>query len=359
MFGPKEKILIIDGIGGVPLGEELRSAFADSACEAIRIDCLSERPLKLYGLRSAHAKLVKKHTQRDGFFYLPRLNEKQLEATIRKEKPTLILVVGFIYKFFSPHFLRKAAKDAGAGLFLYDTDSCNLYAKRREFIFFAQEELPIYDRIFSFSKVTTRLFSDTLKLNATHLPFGAQPIEIKQSNPCIDALFVGTCDLRRIFLLESIHDHIEIHGNRWQRNYPLISSELRSRISDQPVWGKQLHELLAKAKIVLNITRSDFYGAETGVNLRIFEALAAGAFLMTDRCEEIEDLLKPGVEIETFASASEMKEKLHYYLEHDDERKRIAQNGHAAFMNRHTWKSRVAELLSLMRATLKKNPGGT
>jgi spore maturation protein CgeB len=350
MNGPQPKILIIDGISGVPLGRELRDAFEENACTASYIDCLKAAPRMLYGLRSAHAKLINKHAQRDGFFCLPRLSEKDLETQILRERPTLILVIGFLYKFYAPGFLRRTADKINAKLFLYDTDSCNLYAKRREFIFFAQEELPVYDRIFSFSQVTTRLFKDTLKLDAVYMPFGAQPVPIGNSAPSIDALFVGTCDLRRIFLLESIREHVQIHGNRWQRNFPLISTELRSRISDQPVWGGQLQNLLANAKIVLNITRSDFYGAETGVNLRIFEALSAGAFLMTDRCQEIEELLKPGIEIETFSSAGEMSEKLDYYLKHDSKRQEIARQGHAAFLNKHTWKLRVAKMLSMMHS---------
>ncbi len=224
-----------------------------------------------------------------------------------------------------------------------------MYAKRRKFIFFLDEELPIYDKIFSFSKVTTCFFNRTRGLNAIHLPFGAKaiPHEIAQKDK--DVLFVGSGDLRRIFLLESIRDKVNIYGNRWTRNFPLISKELQKRVVNESVWGEGLYQLLRESKIVLNITRTQFYGAETGVNLRIFEALSAGAFLLTDYCEEIADLFEIGVEIETFRNASELKTKVEYYLANPQAREVIAKCGHERFMRSHTWKARVTYMIDEMK----------
>ena len=102
---------------------------------------------------------------------------------------------------------------------------------------------------------------------------------------------------------------------------------------------------MGKSKIVLNITRSDFFGAETGVNLRIFEALAAGCFLLTDYCDELADLFAVGKEIETYRSSAELAEKADYYLNNKDARLAIARNGHAAFLATHTWQARIEQLL--------------
>jgi spore maturation protein CgeB len=137
-----------------------------------------------------------------------------------------------------------------------------------------------------------------------------------------------------------------VYGNRWRRNQPLISPALYQRIDDQPVWGEALHRLLGQAKIVLNITRTDFHGAETGINLRIFEALAAGCFLLTDHCDELAELFAIGKEIETYRSAAELVEKVRYYLAHPEERNRIARDGHAAFRAAHTWNHRATDILN-------------
>jgi spore maturation protein CgeB len=339
------KLLILDGIGGVPLGREIRDAIAAQGIDATHFDCLHQQRRPFYTLRSAFAKANNRHEDRDGFTLLPRLNEQQLEDLLANERPSHILVIGFAYKFFAPAFLRRCADRHGIRLFLYDTDSCNLYGKRREFIFFIEHELPVYDRILSFSRVTTRFFRDTRGLDAVHMPYGAMPIEMPTERPASEVLFVGSGDLRRIFLLEAIRDHVTVRGNRWQRNLPLISPPLRERIIDEPVWGRDLHAMLGGAKIVLNITRADFFGAETGVNLRIFETLAAGAFLLTDHCGEIAELFRTGEEIETFHSSAELADKVRYYLGNPVAREAITAADHAAFRARHTWSARIENQL--------------
>ena len=340
------KFLLLDGISGVPLGKEIAENLREAGHSVVHFDCLKQQSRAFYGIRSAYAKIINRHAEKESFYLLPRLNVQALEKLADEVRPTHILVIGFIYKFFDPEDLRRIANTRHAQLLLYDTDSCNLYGKRREFIFFIERELPIYTKIFSFSQITTRFFRDTRGLPASHLPFGAQPIALPGAEaPPIDALFVGSGDLRRLLLLENIRENVTIYGNRWHRNFPLISHELQAKITDIPMWGDALHALLARSKIVLNITRTDFYGAETGVNLRIFECVAAGCFLLTDYCEELEELFDIGQEIETFRSSRELAEKVRYYLAHDDERRAIARRGHERFKSSHTWRSRIEQLV--------------
>jgi len=352
MHNEIEKLLIFDGIGGVPLGREMYEAFCAQVVDAAYYDCAKLNKIDFYGARSGFAKLVNRAEKADIFYHLPRLDLEAFKKIIAKEKPSHLLVIGFIYKFVSPEVLKQLSADYNFKLFLYDTDSCNLYTKRREFVFFIENELPIYDEIFSFSQVTTRFFRETKKLKATFLPFGAKPLNLHPNiTPQHDVLFVGSCDLRRIFLLEHIKDHVTIYGNRWTRNYPLISHDLKQKIHDQSVWGEALHRTLQDAKIILNITRGPFYGAETGVNLRIFEALAAGCFLLTDYCEELEELFVVGEEIEVFRSASELAEKVDYYLKHPARRIDIAKRGYEKFSQKHTWINRINVLIERLGST--------
>lgn len=342
-----QKLLILDGISGVPLGHEMAEAFNAQGINTVYCDCAKLPKISLYAFKASFAKLVNRADKKDIFYHLPRVKLSAIESIFSQEKPTHLLVIGFIYKFVSPQLLQKMAKKANCKLYLYDTDSCNLYAKRREFVFFLEKELTIYQEIFSFSKVTTQFFKCTKNLNASHFPFGAKPIQaLTRSDLAVkhDVLFVGSADLRRILLLEHIREYVSIFGNRWQRNYPLISTELQKQITDRALWGEELYASLASAKIVLNITRTHFYGAETGVNLRLFEALAAGCFLLTDDCEEIAELFEVGVEIEVFKNATELREKVAYYLAHPAEREAIAKRGHAKFLKSYTWQARVLDL---------------
>lgn len=353
------KVLVIDGIGGVPLGREICEAINFAGVAATHFDCLAQAPRSFYRVRSAYAKARDRASDKDSFTALPKLPSSSLRELLEQENPSDVLVIGFVYKFFAPHLLRKLADSMGMGVYLYDTDSCNLYSRRREFVHFIENELPVYDRVFSFSRVTTRLFRETRGLDAVHLPFAATPLDLPAADQKSDALFVGSCDLRRIFLLEAIHDKVTVFGNRWQRNWPLISPALRARINDKSIWGADLRRLFAGSKVIINITRSDFFGAETGVNLRIFECLAAGRFLLTDHCDEVVSLFKPGVEIETFSSSAELSDKLNFYLANDESRESIARRGHQAFLQSHTWRRRAAEMLALMQRQSSVSAGKT
>lgn len=336
------QFLILDGISGVPLGREITATLCELGHTAYRFDCLESQRRSFYSVRSALIKALKQVNHTDQYYCFPRLASGVLDQLIQSVRPSYILVIGFAHKFFNPEYLKSTAQQHRAKLLLYDTDSCNLYDRRREFIYFLEHELPIYDRIYSFSKVTTRLFRETRRLDATYLPFGAVAREACEGQKTLDVVFVGTCDLRRILLLESIRDSVTIRGNRWQRNEPLISSDLNRRIEDQPIWGQELLALLGSAKIVLNITRSEFHSAETGVSLRIFEALSVGCFLLTDYCDEIADLFDIGREIEVFRSSAELVDKVKYYLSHNKERERIARSGYVRLSEHHSWRIRIA-----------------
>jgi spore maturation protein CgeB len=352
----KGKLLILDGIGGVPLGREIAAACRAHGVDTVHQDCAELPTIPAYGLRSAATKALNKREHGDGFFQLAKLSERTVRELLRQHQPSRVLVVGFIYKYISPGLLAALKREFGFSLHLYDTDSCNLYERKREFVFFIENELPVYDQILSFSSVTTRFFRETRGLPAYYFPFGAQPIERPAPSGAIhDVLFVGSADLRRVFLLEHIRPHVTVLGNRWTRNKALMSEELQARVQDRSVWGKELHQLFADARIVLNITRSPFYGAETGINLRIFEALAAGAFLLTDYCDEINDLFTPGVELDTFRGSTELEEKVAFYLANPDKRTTIAQQGHQRFLAEFSWEKRCADLLRRLGYSLGRD----
>ena len=96
---------------------------------------------------------------------------------------------------------------------------------------------------------------------------------------------------------------------------------------------------VSRSKINLN-----FCTAETASN-RIYKVMAAGGFLLTDdwegrQFEDKEDLV-------IFNGVKDMKEKIKYYLHHDDERAYIASCGYIAVQkwNRFGWWNTIATQL--------------
>lgn len=347
-MNPSHKLLVLDGIGGIDLGRNLTASIQEHGIATEYFDMAKLPKITLQKPRSAIAKILNKKNDKDSFYCLPKCDFDHLEQQIKQLKPNRILVIGFLYKFFEPQRLKQLADKLRIELFLYDTDSCNLYSSRREFIFFIEKELTVYSAIFSFSRIVTDFFKRK-KLNAFFCPFGDTTKTIQPpANAEIDVIFVGSADLRRIFLLENIVEKVTIYGNRWQRQWPLMSEKLQQKVIDKPIWGEELETKLATSKIVLNITRIPFYGAETGINHRIFEAMSMGCFVLTDHCDEIAELFEIGEEIETYKGIEDLKQKVDFYLSHDEERKRIALRGYQRFLKDYTWQTRSADLLMKM-----------
>lgn len=111
--------------------------------------------------------------------------------------------------------------------------------------------------------------------------------------------------------------------------------------------GKNMFEDAAKSfcqsKIVFNISVGN------DVNMRLFEVLCTGSFLLTNQIPELQALdklgLRAGEHFVTYESLEDAKEKAQYYLDHPEEREAIAQAGHLAFLAGHTYKHRVLEIL--------------
>jgi len=347
----KKKILILDGVSGISLGREIDEAFRDLnvSTRYVASDRLVRKPF--YKPIAEIKKAIHRQMLNEEYYHNPKISNTRFRDLIDEHQADIVFVIGFLYRFFDLDFVRQLKALRGFELYLYDTDSCNLFNNKRELVFFYDHELPLYDRIYSFSRTTTSFIDKNKNLNCEYFPFGAKPIDPERLNSPIsgeqiDILFVGSADMRRIFMLEQLAGFdLHVFGSKWARNQSVISTELNNKIRDESIWGADLHRELLRSKIVLNITRSSFYGVETGVNLRIFEALAAHRFLLTDHTPELEDLFRIGEEIESYSSSEELVDKVQFYLENEEKRNKIARKGHDAYLQSYTWNSRIKELL--------------
>jgi len=109
-------------------------------------------------------------------------------------------------------------------------------------------------------------------------------------------------------------------------------------------YGQKRFEEAAKiygdSKIVFNISMTD------DINMRTFEAMATGSFLLTNWIPTIEDLFEDGKHLVLYRTLDEMVDKAKYYLSHDDEREKIAQAGYEEVIKNHTFKNRVGTMLT-------------
>ena len=344
------KLLILDGIGGISLGNDIAREFSRIGVETRHINARKLKFKPFYKVKGELSKAWHRQVLNEEFYYYPKVNHNTLSSIISDFKPDTILVIGFVYRFFDLNQISQLKSQYKFKFLLYDTDTCNLFNHRRELIYFFEKELPLYDHIFSFSKTTAEFINKKPDLSASFFPFGYNKLKHQTVTNTSDILFVGSADLRRIFLLEHLTNFkLKVFGLRWKKNRPLISDTLHNKIEDRPIWGDELLNHFYSSKIILNITRSTFYGVETGINLRIFETLSACRFLLTEHSAEVADLFTPGKEIETYHCVDELKDKVTYYLKHDNTREAIASEGHKKFLSHFSWDKRVLKLLNLMK----------
>lgn len=98
-------------------------------------------------------------------------------------------------------------------------------------------------------------------------------------------------------------------------------------------------EKYCQSKVVFNVSMKN------ELNMRVFETLGSGSFLLTDRCQNIEEIFEDGKHLVLYDSLDDMVEKAKYYLEHDDEREAIAKAGYAKVMQSETIDHRLNFML--------------
>jgi len=73
--------------------------------------------------------------------------------------------------------------------------------------------------------------------------------------------------------------------------------------------------------------------------------MGAGGFLLTNYQADFLDAFVPDEDFVYYDSKTDLLDKIDYYLEHEDERIRISENGHRRMLENHTFECRVADLL--------------
>jgi len=82
------------------------------------------------------------------------------------------------------------------------------------------------------------------------------------------------------------------------------------------------------------------------VTMRVFDILACGGFALVEHTEALEELFEVGVELESYRTRDECREKVQYFLEHPGEARAIAERGLQAVRERHSFQLRVRHMLA-------------
>lgn len=99
------------------------------------------------------------------------------------------------------------------------------------------------------------------------------------------------------------------------------------------------------SKINLNITKTQL---KTTINQRVFDVAACGGFILTDYRRGLGNLFEIGDEVIYYENKEDVRCKIQYYLEHEDERVEIARNAQRRVLKGHTFRHRMDEMIEVM-----------
>lgn len=264
--------------------------------------------------------------------------QRQLEKAVAAFRPEVLLVIRG--NSFDPEVIRRLKDRYGirhtVGWWVKDPRSTN------EML----EDSRIYDHYFCIHR-----FGYGEQDNIRHLPaLGVdkavyRPIPGEKSYRH-EVVFVGGWSRRRQEMMEALLDlPVEIYGPGWCKRRNGSDRKLRSKVRANRIWGDDLVALYNHAKIVLNISSWD--PQRTGLNLRVFDVPATGAFLLTDHSEELAQHFELKRELDSFSTPQELREKIIHYLSHESERVQIAKAGCERASQLESYTQKMQNLLQM------------
>jgi len=140
------------------------------------------------------------------------------------------------------------------------------------------------------------------------------------------------------------------------RVLPELAKRFRMNQWDKSYALEEVPGVYLRSKIVVNIGRDDF---PQDANMRVFDAMAAGALLLTSLPSELTQLgFEPGKDFVAYQSENQIPELVQFYLSNQWQLAEIAGSGQAKVLSEHTYDARVRSLLAHLRENegLKKAP---
>ncbi|NLF24993.1 MAG: glycosyltransferase [Deltaproteobacteria bacterium] len=218
---------------------------------------------------------------------------------------------------------------------------------------------PYYDFIFTIQRDECIEAIKKAGCNEVHYlptacdPYLHQPLHLsveEQSRWGSEVSFVGAGYHNRQQMFAALANlPFKIWGTEWPecRPFDRLVQEKGRRLTPE-----EYIKIFNASKINLNLHSStERDGVEIGgdfVNPRTFELASCGAFQLVDPRTLLPELFETGKDLVTFENTEELKERIRYYREHDQERLQIARHGRETALRRHTYEQRLKEMLSVI-----------
>jgi spore maturation protein CgeB len=176
-----------------------------------------------------------------------------------------------------------------------------------------------------------------------------------------DVVFVGSHYPSRERLFEGLNLRMfdfGIWGSGWEKVPP--DSPLKKHIQKTHTKPDEWVKVYSRSKIVLvahypHSANIPCYQASP----KIYEAMACGSFIICDSQKDVRALFKDGEHLVLFQDLSDLNRKILFYLEHERERKMIAEKARQEALEKHTYLHRITEMIDTLHTEgilLNRNP---
>lgn len=141
----------------------------------------------------------------------------------------------------------------------------------------------------------------------------------------------------RIMELLSKHFHVDLYTASSTSSLPKVNNRgLAKTLEEMPV-------IFSNSKINLNITSKSI---RSGLPLRIFDIMGCGGFVLTNFQTELPEFFTPGEDLIYYENFEDLVYQADYFLQHEKERREIAENGFATIKKYHTYPIRLEQMLN-------------
>lgn len=288
---------------------------------------------------------LERNITKDAFFYLVRFSQayeknvfNRLADRIISFNPDLIFV---IYRTVPPYVIKRLKNELKSKIIFFTSDAFVNIERGYSLI-------SDYDLYIVKDKIMENTLRDKLGLNVETLPECMnpdfhKPPEQSEFGSLYQLSIVGSLYPYRAKVLASLINefNLKIFGNipRW------MESEWGKYHTHRYVTGKEKSRVFYGSKINLNIMH--FAEFNSG-NCRLFEIAGAGGFQICDEKPAIKELFTENKEMIFYNNLGDLKDKIRYYLNHQDEAIQIASEARERALKEHTYDLRLKTIFTLL-----------
>lgn len=135
--------------------------------------------------------------------------------------------------------------------------------------------------------------------------------------------------------LLSAHYHVDLYSTDNDKRLKNV------RFRGYADYYKEMPFIFSQSRINLNISLKTI---RTGIPLRVIDVLGCGGFVLSNYQEELMEYFNVGEELIIYDNLEDLFYKTKYYLEHEDERKKIALAGFERVKRDFTFRERLRKM---------------